>query len=145
MLVRIECAIPLERGTKGCYRIGSGQSAEPAPWPSGRVPRVARLLALAHKFEGLVQHGTIADYATLARLGHVSRARVSQLMNLLQLAPDIQEQILFLSPTVTGRDRLKLRDLQPIAQILDWHEQRVLWRELLSLNMPQGPRLHTIA
>jgi hypothetical protein len=131
MMARIECAIRLERRTKDCYRVGSGQSAEPAPLPSGRIPRVARLLALAHKFEGLVHQGAITDYATLARLGHVSRARVTQIMNLLQLAPDIQEQILFLNPTLTGRDRLKLRDLQPIAQVLDWHEHRVLWRKLL--------------
>jgi hypothetical protein len=131
MTARIECAIRLQRGTKGRYRVGSAQSPEPAALPSGRVPRVVRLLALAHKFAGLVHHGVIADYATLARLGHVSRARIAQIMNLLHLAPDIQEQILFLNWTLRGRDCLRLRDLQPIAQILDWHQQRVLWRELL--------------
>jgi hypothetical protein len=129
MTARIECAIRLERRTKGCYRVGSAQCPEPVPLPPGRVPRVARLLALAHKFEGLVHYGTIADYATLARLGHVSRARITQILHLVHLAPDIQEEILFLDRTVHGRDRLKLRDLQPIARILDWHHQRLLWRQ----------------
>jgi hypothetical protein len=58
---------------------------------SGRVPRVSRLLALALRLDRLVHAGAIADYATLARLGHVSRARVSQILGLVLLAPDIQE------------------------------------------------------
>ena len=100
------------------------------PVSAGRVPRLARLLALAIRFEELVRSGVVRDYATLARLGHVSRARISQITNLLHLAPDIQEDILFLDKTVHGRDRLHLRQLQPIARILDWQQQRWLWREL---------------
>jgi hypothetical protein len=56
---------------------------------------------------------------------------VTQIMNLLHLAPDIQEEILFLPRTRTGRDALILVQLQAIAQVLDWRKQRVLWRELL--------------
>jgi hypothetical protein len=48
-------------------------------------------MALALRFQGLLQQGLIADYATLAHLGHVSRARVTQIMNLLVLAPDNPE------------------------------------------------------
>ncbi len=58
---------------------------------TGRVPRVARLLALAIRFEELVTNGVVKNYAELARLGYVSRARVTQIVNLLQLAPDLQE------------------------------------------------------
>jgi hypothetical protein len=61
----------------------------------------------------------------------VTRPRVSQIMNLLQLAPDIQEDILFLPRTLCGRDPLQLRQLQPIAAVLDWRKQRQLWHELL--------------
>jgi len=43
------------------------------------------------RFETLIRSGEVRDYAALARLGHVSRARISQIMNLLHLAPDIQE------------------------------------------------------
>src|SRR6202049_490318 len=82
-------------------RLGTGAASAVAP---GRVPRVARLLALAHKLDGLLRQGTVANGAALARLGHVSRSRITQIMNLLYLAPDIQEFILFLPLTVRGRD-----------------------------------------
>jgi hypothetical protein len=94
------------------------------------VPRVSRLLALALRFEGLLRQGVITDYATLARLGHVSRARVCQITALVSLAPDIQEAILFLPLTVRGRDAIHLRQVLPIARLLDWCQQRLLWRKL---------------
>lgn len=53
--------------------------AAPAPAP-GRIPRISRLMALAIHLDGLVQAGAVADYAALARLGHVTRARVSQVI-----------------------------------------------------------------
>jgi hypothetical protein len=61
-------------------------------------------LAVAHRCQQLVQAGVIANYATLARLGHLSRARVTQILGLLLLAPDIQEMLLFLPATERGRD-----------------------------------------
>jgi hypothetical protein len=84
-------------------------------------------LALAHRFESLLRQGVVADYAALARLGHVSRARISQIVNLLFLAPDLQEQILFLPPTLRGHDPICLRQLLIVAQILDWRQQRLVW------------------
>ncbi len=86
----------------------------------GRVPRVARLLALAHRLDRLLRTGLVRDYAELARLGHVTRARISQVMALLLLAPDIQEQVLFLPRTERGRDPVLLRDLLPVAAAADW-------------------------
>ena len=77
-----------------------------------------------------MRDGIIGDYATLARLGHVSRARLSQLMNLLVLAPDIQEEILFLPASQSGRDAITLRHLQPIARVPFWTKQRRLWHQL---------------
>jgi hypothetical protein len=132
----LECTIRLRRDAKGAQRLVSAPPCAHRLVPR-RVPRLARLLALAHKFEELVRQGIIANYATLARLGQVSRARVTQIMNLLQLAPDIQEQILFLPPTLQGRDPLFLRQLQPIAQALDWQRQRALWRKLLADTYPR--------
>jgi hypothetical protein len=88
-------------------------------------------MALALHLEGLIQAGTVKNYATLGRLGHVSRSRVSQIMNLLLLAPVIQEQILFLPPVVRGRDPIHLRRLQPIARIPDWSRQRRMWTAIL--------------
>jgi integrase len=102
----------------------------PSPSP-GRVPRVARLLALALRFEDLIHNRTVSHYAALARLGQVSGARISQIMNLRWLAPDIQEQILFLPPTQHGRDPLTVAQLQTIVAVLDWPTQRLLWQSLL--------------
>jgi hypothetical protein len=104
--------------------------------PAGRVPRVARLMALALKFEGLVRTGVVANYSELARLGHVTHARVCQIMNLIHLAPDIQEALLFLPLVERGRDPLILRDLQPITMTLDWRKQRKAWTDLLGIAFP---------
>src|SRR5271163_678033 len=73
--------------------------AESASLPVGRVPRVARLMALALRLDELVPSGQVASYSALASLGHVTRARICQILNLLHLAPDIQEELLFLPST----------------------------------------------
>jgi hypothetical protein len=87
-------------------------------------------MALALRFEQLVRSGAVRDYAELARLGQVSRARLTQVMSLLHLAPDLQEQILFLPPILKGRDPIHLEDLQTLAALLDWQEQRRRWNEM---------------
>lgn len=96
--------------------------------PAPRVPRVARLMALAIRLDQLIRDGTVADQAELARLGHVSRARLTQIMNLLCMAPDIQEQVLFLPLTERGRDAITERHLRPIAAEASWKKQRRMWR-----------------
>lgn len=95
--------------------------------PVGRVPRVAKLMALAIRFEQMVRDGVVADYAEIARLGHVTRARMSQIMALLNLAPDIQEAVLDLPLVESGKDPITERDMRPIAAELDWERQRELW------------------
>lgn len=45
--------------------------------PVGRTPRVSQLMALAIRFDQLIRDGVVKDYADLARLGHISRARVT--------------------------------------------------------------------
>ena len=102
----------------------------------GNIPRVSRLMALAIRFDGLVRGGEVRDYADLARLGYVTRARITQIMNLLNLAPDIQEGILFLPRTVKGRDLIRERDLRPIAAVPHWHRQRKMWAKLVSKRLP---------
>ncbi len=73
-----------------------GPAENRPPQPAGRIPRAARLMALAIRLKDLVAGGQVTDYATLANVGHVSRARITQIVNLTLLAPDIQEGILFL-------------------------------------------------
>jgi hypothetical protein len=99
-----------------------------------QVPRVSRLMALAIRFDELVRVDEV-NYTELASLGRVTRARMSQIMSLLCLAPDLQEEILFLLRTPQapqGRDPIRLRDLLPIAVVPDWRKQRVRWKELMS-------------
>jgi hypothetical protein len=66
----------------------------------GNVPRISKLMALAIRFDRVVRRGEVRDYADLARLGYVTRARITQVINVLNLAPDIQEAILFLPPMI---------------------------------------------
>ena len=99
--------------------------------PDGRVPRISRLMALAIKFDGLIASGAIRDQTQLAELGHVSTARVTQIMNLLHLAPDIQEEILFLPRVMNGRDAIRERVIRSITAELDWRRQRQLWNALM--------------
>ncbi len=100
-----------------------------APPPKGRVQRVAKLMAQL-RFDELLRTGAVASQVELARLGHVTPARVTQVMNLLHLASDFQEQLLFLPRTERKRDHVILAQLQPIAGTLDWREQRRQWENL---------------
>ncbi len=95
--------------------------------PPARLPRVARLMALAIKYQEAVARGELADYADIARLGYITRARATQVMNLLHLAPDIQERILFLDGGPASH-QLTERELRAIATEVYWKEQRNLWR-----------------
>jgi len=114
----------------------------PAPDDSaaqGRVPRVSKLMALAIRFEELIQNGEVANRSELARLGHVTQPRVTQIMNLLNLAPDIQEKILFLPPVTQGRDPVTERDLREVVTATKWLHQRLRFRELLSHSQRSTP------
>jgi hypothetical protein len=88
-------------------------------------------MALAIYYEDLIRNGHVHDYAEIALLGHVTRARVTQIMNLRLLAPDIQEQLVSLERVVEGRDTLSLRRFQSIALESDWRRQRGLWKGLI--------------
>ena len=94
-----------------------------------RLPRVVTTLALAHRIEAKIAAGDIKDYADAARRLGWTRARVSQVMNLLLLAPAIQEAILDL-PTTTGRDPVTERQLRPIVAEADWDAQWQMWRQI---------------
>ncbi len=96
---------------------------------SGRTPRVSKLMALAIRFDHLLHTGVVNNQTELAELSHISKPRVSQIMNLLHLAPDIQEEILFLPKIIKGKDPITERHLRPIAAEIYWHAQRKLWAE----------------
>ena len=105
------------------------EEADPQKDAPPRIPRIARLMALAIKVQDMVDRGEMRDYAEVARLGHVTRARMTQIMNLLNLAPDIQEQILFAAEGDCPAER-RLRELAAHA---GWERQRRAWRKLTAL------------
>jgi len=127
----IERTLPFgRRGRAGGQELQADEPRPLATVPPPRVPRIARLMALALHIEELVQAGTIPSYAAAGRLGHVSRARLSQILSLLHLAPDLQEQLLLLQRPAHGREPWPLRHVLTIAADLDWSQQRRRWRKL---------------
>jgi len=92
-----------------------------------RYPRIVQVVALAVHFQDLIDRGEIRNYADLARLGCISRERISQVMVLAWLAPDIQQQVLGLPKTPGGRFPVSETALRTIARIASWAEQRTRW------------------
>ncbi len=100
----------------------------PAPprEPVRRPTRVARMLALAHRLQAAIDRGEYRDRAELARQLGFTRARVTQLLDLLLLAPDIAERVLFLE-AVDGVQPLTERALRALVRHESWAEQRRAW------------------
>jgi hypothetical protein len=121
-------ALPDQRkGAEGEVADGTREGPQRTGSLAGSIPRIARLMALAIRFDALIRDGEAPDYAALARAGRVTRARMSQIMKLLGLAPDLQERILFLPESSS----LNERKLRPIVRQIDWSEQRRLFRRLV--------------
>jgi hypothetical protein len=96
----------------------------------GRLPRITQVLALAIHMDDMIQRGEAKDYADLARLCCLCRERISQIVRLNFLAPDIQIEVLYLPPTPTGRYPLSETAIRKIASLLCWSEQREQWTQL---------------
>ena len=94
-------------------------------------------MALAIRTQELVDGAEVADDTDLARLAHVSRARITQIMNLTLLARDTQEAILFLRRTHGRRGPIREHQVRPICAVLDWRKQRRRWGRLVG---SQGSR-----
>ena len=135
------------RGTLPLRRRGSAQEHDPTSATettkarSPRIPRIAQLLALARHIDDLVRSGALGSYAAAARLGRVSRARMSQILALLHLAPDLQEQLLFLQRPARGRNVPVLRQVLHVAAAREWDEQRRRWRRLQRANRQHRPTM----
>ncbi|WP_202617359.1 hypothetical protein [Roseimaritima sediminicola] len=126
-MIQSEHSIRFTHGNRGKRQLRSARPSQKTP---GRIPRVTKLMALAIRLDQLIRDGVVADQAQLARLGYVSRARLTQIMNLLQLAPDIQEAILC-NPTSSVVRRISEHDLRALACEPNWTVQRSHWDRLL--------------
>ena len=100
------------------------KAPEPPPEPVRRPARVAVMLALAHKLQDAIDRGVVRDRAEAARRLGLTRARVTQLMDLTLLAPEIQEQVLFLE-AVDGVEPMSERRLREVVRVVGWRDQRV--------------------
>ena len=98
----------------------------------GAIPRIVRALALAIHFQQMIERGEVRTYTGLARLAAVSKERISQLMMLNWLAPDLQDAVLRLPPTFGGRFAISEATLRGVAKQPEWREQRARWEELVS-------------
>lgn len=127
--ITLRFQVDLDRSRRS-HRLVSRNGAAARRSPLGKIPRVARLVALAHHLQGLIDRGEVLNQKELADVAEVSRARVTQIMNLLLLAPDIQEQILFLPRTVSGRDPISERMLRHVGSTPVWSEQRKRWGDI---------------
>ena len=101
---------------------------------ANRIPRIARLMALAIRFQEMVERGEVRDYAGIACLGHVSRARITQIMNLLNLAPTLQENILLKPPLAASC--VSERSIRKITGLVFWEDQLDTWNGLLGYPSP---------
>jgi len=118
--LQVEITIAPAKRRKGGQRSSASGSKVPDP---PRIPRITRLMALAIKFQDMVDRGEVRDYADLARLGYVTRARMTQIMNLLLLAPDIQEAILLASYHDAAQTPAE-RDIRKLTSLALWPDQR---------------------
>lgn len=130
-MITVKTSFELNHSKRGRRRISTGPS-RPAMPPVQRVPRIARLMALAIRFDDLLRSGQVADVTTLARLSHVTQPRMTQILSLTLLAPDIQEELLHLPAAVSGKERIHEKVLRPIVAEFDWRRQRELWSDLKS-------------
>ena len=89
--------------------------------PAGRPSKTALLLVMAHHWERLVQEGVVRDYADIARLTGLTRARVTQIMNLTLLAPELQEEVL---AKRNAEECLCERNLRAVVTFSDWKSQQ---------------------
>ena len=108
----------------GRRKVPSAPPASAAP----RIPRIARLMALAIKFQDMVDRGEVRDYADLARLGYVTRARITQIMNLLNLSPELQAVLL--QATEKAETRHTERAIRQVVAQPFWLDQRRIWQVL---------------
>lgn len=125
-MIQVKQTIRFSNGTSGRRKIGA--ALEQPQTAAGRVPRISKLMALAIRFDGLLRNGVVQDQTELAKLAKVTQPRMTQIMNLLHLAPAIQEELLFLPPVAAGRPTIHEKALRPITSEISWQKQQQIWK-----------------
>jgi hypothetical protein len=128
-MITITQQVNLTTGTAGRRRVSTGRP-KPKPVTKPHIPRIAKLMALAIRFDSLLRERTVSSQSELAELAHVTQPRMTQILNLNHLAPDIQEELLHLPPITSGKDPIHEKMLRPVAAEINWMKQRAKWRQL---------------
>ncbi len=111
-------------------RSKAAPTKQPVETYRGAVPRISKLMALAIEMDDLLRDGEVQDLAELASLGHVTQPRISQILNLTLLAPDIQEKLLSLPLVTRGKSPIHEKMLRPVAAEVNWATQRAMYERL---------------
>ena len=129
-----QVSIRLKDGTRSEYTLAEPNRPGirgPRIQSTGRIPRLSRLMALAIKMQGLLRSGSVRSYRELTELGQISGARLSQILRLADLAPGIQEEILFLPKTRVGSDLVTEKAIRKVSRVIEFDEQLKLFRALM--------------
>jgi hypothetical protein len=117
------CAVPPGRGN-------------PRPPREPKTPRVVELLRKANEWKALLESGEVASQAEIALREGITRARVTQVLGLQRLAPEIREKI-FSTLYADRQPPVTERVLRPIAIITDCHDQIREFHKLLGSQLTQ--------
>lgn len=126
-MITVTTQLSVQRERAGRKRLTKAHAAPPEA--GDRAPRISRLMALAIKFQGMLRDGIVRDQTELARLARVTQPRMTQILALNFLAPEIQEAILFLDGDAAVSEKV----LRPITVEPSWAAQRKMWRGHLTI------------
>ena len=92
--------------------------AKPKTPREPKTPRVVEFLRKAIAWQSLLESGEFTSQGEIATREGITRARVTQIMGMLHLAPEIREKILSM-PNTIHRPQISERMLRPIGTITD--------------------------
>lgn len=122
-MITVHQKLSLTKTHRGRTRVEPRPEEEPVK-PTSSVPRISRLMALAIKYQGMLDRGEVAGITELARLCRVTQPRMTQILNLNLLSPSIQEHLLLLPPHSSGKQAIHEKKLRAVCAHTDWAAQR---------------------
>jgi hypothetical protein len=127
-----------DRRRRGGFRVGLRRGEEPQPEevanPRASIPRISRLMALAIHYQKILEKGVVVNASGLASLAGVTQPRMTQILNLNLLAPDIQEELLFGDHSFIAQSSVCEKKLRRLCSASDWQKQRERWASFLREN-----------
>jgi hypothetical protein len=123
-MITVRTKMSLSVSGKGRKRLNACGDKTTAK-PTGRIPRISRLMALAIKYQGMLDRGEVESVTELAKLCHVTQPRMSQILSLNLLSPMIQERLLYLPLVESGKPEVHEKMLRLVCVEIDWRVQEL--------------------